>query len=502
MKHSKFEKKVAKLVETGWETGTDGKDMAFALLKAGLMLVRDGEGDQVSELIVRLNDNNGVQMEWPKVGLRASIISNFPTPSTNADMFDMLVKAGNQFLFYAGQHAAKGTPESDAKAAVNRDFADQCWHVIGGRPETADPAPIERKPGLDAWKGEVEAQESAVRPDSSPVQADLPFMAPIDAHGASIALLRDIHEAPAKSLAFQGEDRFIAIMLTGLGYLKVDDVSDVVSLTTEGRMLAGYRPDGHMDLPVEVAEITGNIAEQELAARYIDSKIAGTDRHIAEAENPVYREAYEHVAIVLQAIAKEFRMGMHLPSAHFEGRVIPYSEDRSTGIMHSDGLARFFDDVYQRNVKAGWWTDISTGQPKKRSVGELFILMVTELVEAYAAYLTQEPDDKLPQFPGLGVEMGDLLIRVADFCGALAAGNIVEDTSVANPGAAAFDRVCVIAREYESIRKTPAANGMPELGNPIPAQDVAVMVDAKLAFNATRADHKIENRLKDDGKRT
>lgn len=32
--------------------------------------------------------------------------------------------------------------------------------------------------------------------------------------------------------------------------------------------------------------------------------------------------------------------------------------------------------------------------------------------------------------------------------------------------------------------------------------DVAVMVDAKLAFNATREDHKIENRLKEDGKRT
>jgi hypothetical protein len=32
--------------------------------------------------------------------------------------------------------------------------------------------------------------------------------------------------------------------------------------------------------------------------------------------------------------------------------------------------------------------------------------------------------------------------------------------------------------------------------------DVAPMVDAKLDFNASRPDHKIENRLKDDGKRT
>ena len=32
--------------------------------------------------------------------------------------------------------------------------------------------------------------------------------------------------------------------------------------------------------------------------------------------------------------------------------------------------------------------------------------------------------------------------------------------------------------------------------------DVALMTDAKLSFNAKREDHKIENRLKSDGKRT
>jgi hypothetical protein len=32
--------------------------------------------------------------------------------------------------------------------------------------------------------------------------------------------------------------------------------------------------------------------------------------------------------------------------------------------------------------------------------------------------------------------------------------------------------------------------------------DIALMTDEKLAFNAVREDHKIENRLKEDGKRT
>jgi hypothetical protein len=62
----------------------------------------------------------------------------------------------------------------------------------------------------------------------------------------------------------------------------------------------------------------------------------------------------------------------------------------------------------------------------------MFILMVTELVEAYKAWANNnEPDDKLPQFPGVGVEMGDLLIRIADFCGGLYAGLIVEHTAAA-----------------------------------------------------------------------
>lgn len=165
-------------------------------------------------------------------------------------------------------------------------------------------------------------------------------------------------------------------------------------------------------------------------------------------------------------------------------------------------LRAFYKDVHERNVKAGWWSDLATGQPKKRSVGELFILFVTELKEAYDAYLTGEPDNKLTQYPGLGVELGDLQIRLADFCGALAAGKIVADTSARNPGDAMFREIGVIADRYEAIRKTPEAVGEPETGDEIEAQDVAVMIVDKLAFNAQRPDHKVENRLKEGGKQT
>lgn len=289
--------------------------------------------------------------------------------------------------------------------------------------------------------------------------------------------------------------------LHAVNFLHVDDTTDYITVTTDGRLFAGIRPQGVAELPVVVAEVIGDVPEAEMAARYIDAKVAGVDRHAAHDHGNA--ELYQHVGIILTEIAAEFRQNMHVPSFCPQGRVIPYTEDRSTGLSHSAALQLFFDDVYARNVKAGWWTNIENGTPKKRNVGELFILMVTELAEAYRAYVNREQDDKLPEFPGVGVEMGDLMIRIADFCGAVAAGNVIAyDGNTGNPGEEMFFEICRIAERYEAIRKTPEAKGGEETADFIPAMNIGPMVDAKLAFNATRADHKIENRLKEDGKRT
>lgn len=166
------------------------------------------------------------------------------------------------------------------------------------------------------------------------------------------------------------------------------------------------------------------------------------------------------------------------------------------------GLAVFYDDTHAANVAAGWWTDLETGKPKKRSVGEMFVLIVTELAEAYRAYVNGDLDDKLPLFPGLGVELGDVQIRLADFAGALRAGHIVKYSNALNPGDDYFRRIMQIANQYEAIRKTPQAVGNPETGGYLEPMDPVVMIGEKMAFNAKREDHKIENRLKADGKRT
>jgi len=166
-------------------------------------------------------------------------------------------------------------------------------------------------------------------------------------------------------------------------------------------------------------------------------------------------------------------------------------------------LGQFYDDIHARNVKAGWWTDITTGQPKKRNVGEMFVLIVTELAEAFDAYTKNEMDDKLPEFPGVGVELGDVQIRLADFAGALRAGRIVNHSlGMFNLGEDYFLRIMQFAKGYEAIRKTPEAVGEPETGEYISPMDVVKMIFAKMAFNTVRPDHQIENRLLDGGKRT
>ena len=472
----KLQDQITDLVERSYARGMDGQKIAKRLIESGIRMMA-AEGDLTGDNRIAVSDFDTGEFH---------ITTFTPGPAAVAVRSDVLLEAGSTFDTYARHHYAK-TPPDIEKAERNVEMAGKCFEAAG---ETYSPPP---KP--------------STMPDFRPVESDSAPAGSESASGSARALLKALHAAELADKPMLGvdvhlEDRPVLDALVELKFLNRDDVSDQVTLTTAGKDAIGVRPDGVPDLPVEVAEITGNIEERELAARYIDGKIAGVEKYLAENRGSASSPDYEIMARILIEIAHEFRIGLHLPAVHVGGRVVPYNEDRSTGVSHANGLRNFFEDVYARNLKAGWWTNIEDGTPKARSVGELFILFVTEIAEAYMAYRDNLADDKLPDYPGLGVELADLGIRWADFCGAYLAGNIVEHSGVRNPGDEMFIEILEIAQRYEAIRKTPEAKGEPEEGDFIPAADVAVMIDAKLDFNAKREDHKIENRLKDDGKRT
>lgn len=115
------------------------------------------------------------------------------------------------------------------------------------------------------------------------------------------------------------------------------------------------------------------------------------------------------------------------------------------------GLNELANKVHEAAKASGWWTDLATGMKKERNVGELLCLVHSEVSEAMEGHRKSLMDDKLPHRTMFEVELADVIIRICDIAGAF------------------------------------------EL-------DLDGAIEEKLAYNRTREDHKIENRMKNGGK--
>src|SRR4051812_13907440 len=113
-------------------------------------------------------------------------------------------------------------------------------------------------------------------------------------------------------------------------------------------------------------------------------------------------------------------------------------------------LNTYAGEVHSANDK--WWRDLRTGKLIDRNVGEMLMLCVSELAEAMEGHRKGLKDDKLPHRDMFDVELVDCFIRLFDLAGA---------------------RGINLDQIYKE----------------------------KMAYNAQRADHKVENRLLPGGKK-
>lgn len=125
--------------------------------------------------------------------------------------------------------------------------------------------------------------------------------------------------------------------------------------------------------------------------------------------------------------------------------------------MHPE-LVEAFNQLCDITHRANeqWWRDPNNGSLLKRNFGEMLMLCTSELAEAMEGHRKGLKDDKLPEYDMADVELVDCIIRLFDILGQ--------------------------AMKWRTIN---------------PGQ---IYVD-KMKYNAQRADHKPENRIKEGGKK-
>lgn len=154
-------------------------------------------------------------------------------------------------------------------------------------------------------------------------------------------------------------------------------------------------------------------------------------------------------------------MGYDIPKDHHSSGgstgADPVVTRRGSGYLY-DGINTLVGMIHAANVAAGWWADLKTGEDlrhttpgPKRNVPEMLALVHSEVSEGLEGYRKNLMDDKLPHRPMMEVELADTIIRIADLAGGM-------------------------------------------------GYDLGGAIREKLAYNASRADHKPENRRKDGGK--
>lgn len=194
--------------------------------------------------------------------------------------------------------------------------------------------------------------------------------------------------------------------------------------------------------------------------------------------------------------------------------------------MNTTTQPQYFNDFYNYNkyaahihmLNAHWWQN-PDGSPKELDKGERFMLMVSELSEAMEADRRDRADDKLPQYPGLWVELADTVIRVMD-SGHVYGWNMDTppelDLCIAEPKTTGGNLLNIVGEVMwlasHEINCMGGCDGAHQCASNIihlcerlaregGCLDFWRVVYNKLIYNSLRADHKWEARLATEGKK-
>lgn len=159
--------------------------------------------------------------------------------------------------------------------------------------------------------------------------------------------------------------------------------------------------------------------------------------------------------------------------------------------------------VHLANAK--WWINIQTGESLDRNVGELMMLVVSELAEALEGHRKDLMDDKLPHRKMFEVELADAVIRLLDVAGGFKLDLI--SMKVMPPVQNVAENLLLIAdacyKAYKMSLAFHVSLALQMIQDLAEAQgcDFWEAYEEKMSYNAVRADHKVENRLKEGGKK-
>lgn len=156
-------------------------------------------------------------------------------------------------------------------------------------------------------------------------------------------------------------------------------------------------------------------------------------------------------------------------------------------------------------ANAKWWININTGEPLDRNVGELMMLVVSELAEALEGDRKNLQDDKLPHRKMFEVELADAVIRLLDIAGGfkldLMPMKLMDPVSNIATNLLLIADVCYKAYRISLSYYVSMALQMIQDLAESQGCDLWGAYCEKMDYNAIREDHKIEARLKADGKK-